>query len=164
MNNSINATDSPRQIWKATRLLFFAIIAGASAFMVVTIIVNAWKGALMPEWIQYRSWFLIGLAVATFVVLLAARNSFKKSIMRARQFEISLPEKLMHYRKGIAKYLAFSELIVFAGAALFMYTGDFTYLAFAAIIIGFMLSNIPRKNRIGELLQPDSLQLSQLDV
>lgn len=156
------ADNDPKLLWRNIRITALAMTIMSAIFLLVALIVCESVGPIRPEVNEYRKWLLPLLAVLAFVFFLFARSAYQKEIVKARGGGGDLVEKMTHYRSAVITHLAIIEGIVIFGSILFLFTADFSYLAFSAVIIGFMAANLPRKNRMAELLQLDGTQLAQL--
>ncbi|MCR6719086.1 MAG: hypothetical protein NVV59_02100 [Chitinophagaceae bacterium] len=160
--NSLPADDI-RSLWKNIRIMCLAMIVMSSAFLLVALVICEVSGPVRPGINEYKKWLLPALAVITFLVFLFARARLQRGILQLREDGGTLSQKLLAYRVVMVKYFAAIEWVVILGTILFLSTADFSYLVFSAIIIGFMAANLPRKNRVTDLLQLDSVQSAELN-
>ncbi|MFN4314413.1 MAG: hypothetical protein ACK4E0_08980 [Chitinophagaceae bacterium] len=147
--------------WRHIRIVFWGIVGGIGFMFLLALAVHSWLGPFMPAWSAYRNYFLIALALLSFMLLLQARVQMARQINLGRRNDISLTDRLTHYQSGLTRFLAFSELVVMLSTMIFLFNGDFSFLAFAAIICGFILSQMPRSVKIPELLNLDSGERAQ---
>lgn len=163
MNQESVPVDNVKSLWKNIRIMCLAMVIMTGLFLLVALIICEVSGPVRPGINEYRKWLLPGLAVMTFFVFLIARARYQRGILNLRESGGTLPQKLSAYRVVLVKYIASIEWVVILGSILFLSTADFSYLAFSAIIIGFMAANLPRKNRVTVLLQLDSVQSAELN-
>lgn len=154
---------SPKQQVKLTLILFFAIAGGVLFFMLVSLFINQVNGPLAPELLQHSFLFKAILAVVAVTCLATARWLFGKNISSAKNSLNSLSDKLNQYRSALILYLALCEAPVLLGTVLFLMTGDFSFLIFGAVLLGFMLVMAPVKKKVAEQLGLDWQQQQELE-
>ncbi len=140
---------------KATRVLFFAIAGGILVLIFVALVLNQVSGPISPELKAHNKLLVACLAVVSFVAMTIARVTYAKGIRYAKEKLISDSEKLTHHRGALIRYLAICEAPALAGAILFMLTGDFVFLVFSAVLLGFILVMAPTEKRLSEELALD---------
>lgn len=148
-----------RATWKSIKILSTALAIAACLFVLAALLLNQFWGTMQPEWNAYRTWILAGLALLSFLMLLSGRMAMRKQLQMALEPQRTLAEKLQHYRVGLLMDMANKEFIIILSAIIFLMTGDFAYLAFAAVMLGFMLAARPQKAKL-----PSVLQLSQQEI
>ena len=152
-----------RATWKSIRILSIALAIAACLFVLVALLLNQFWGTMQPEWNAYRTWILAGLALLSFLLLLSGRMAMRKQLQMALEPQRTLAEKLQHYRVGLLMDMANKEFVIIISAIIFLMTGDFTFLAFAAVMIGFMLAARPQKAKLHYLLQLSQQEISELE-
>lgn len=157
------AQNDPRALWKTIRLFMVALVSMSLLIVLTAIIVQEIMGPIQPGYNAYKKWLLPALGIVSFVFLLFSRSEYQKSINKARSSGEDLVAKLTHFREALIKRIFLMEMIVVFGAFLYCSTGDFSYLAFSAVMVGFMISSLPRKSRVAQLLNLDSTQIAQLN-
>ncbi len=151
-----------RATWKSIRILSTALAIAASLFVLMALLLNQYWGTMQPEWNAYRTWILAGLALLSFLLLLSGRLAMRKQLQMALEPQRSLAEKLQYYRAGLIMDMANKEAVIILSSIIFLMTGDFTYLAFAAVMIGFMLAARPLKSKLQVVLQLSQQEIAEL--
>jgi hypothetical protein len=157
-----NGTKSKEGL-KHMQILAFAMSAGVLLFVLVAVFINQLNGPFRPEMLENKKIFTIIIAVGSFIALLAAKQSWVKSINAAKISLNPLSDKLNQYRTALVKYLALCEAPAITGIIFFLLTGEFIFIAFAAVMVGFMLANIPTKKKVIENLELDLKQQQELE-
>lgn len=152
-----------RATWKSIRILSAALAIAASLFVLMALLLNQYWGTSQPEWNAYRTWILTGLALLSFLLLLSGRMAMRKQLQMALEPQRSLAEKLHYYRAGLIMDMANKEAVIILSSIIFLLTGDFTYLAFAAVMIGFMLAARPLKSKLQSVLQLSQQEIAELE-
>jgi hypothetical protein len=153
---------NPRQNWKHTMRFFISLMAGIFGFILVAIVIGQFKGALMPALNKYRVAFMGGMAIISFACLLIAKKSFVKELEVAKNSLNPLNEKLNLYSNALVKYIIICDMPVMLGIILFLLTGNFAFLVYAAAFLGFMLIMLPTRRKVAEQL--DLTQQEQLEL
>ena len=121
-------------------------------FLLAAVVFSQLRGPLSPELKPYEGWLLAGVAVFAFACSLWAKQQFAKAITTAKNSLNPLAGKLTMYRSALIVYLAISELPILFCIVLSIMTGNFVFQVYAAVLLGFMLSAMPRKDKvIGQL-------------
>lgn len=141
-----------RAYWNHLQTVYWGITGGATLVILASLFVHGWKGAWRPEWAVYRNYLLLSLGFVSFILLMIGRWQLIRFLTRARLAGTELGSRLAGYRSGLLSYLAFAESIVMLATILFLFVGDFSFLVFAAVILGIMLSQRPRKKAVPVLL------------
>jgi hypothetical protein len=89
--------------------------------------------------------------------------AMRKQLQMALEPQRTLAEKLQYYRVGLLMDMANKEFIIILSAIIFLMTGDFAYLAFAAVMLGFMLAARPQKSKLQSILQLSQQEISELE-
>ncbi|MFT3676660.1 MAG: hypothetical protein QM781_12225 [Chitinophagaceae bacterium] len=152
-----------KDIWKGAKVLAIAIVAGATVFVLVALVINQVYGPFKPEWKEYRTWLGIGFFLLCGGALIMGKKGMLQKTTRAINEGGSLASRLQLYVQGLTKYLAACELPVAIGCILFLLTGEFVFMAFSAVMIGNMLAQLPLKRRIGEALQLNEGELIEIE-
>lgn len=141
-----------RTYWSHLQTVYWGITGGAMLVVLASLFIHGWKGAWRPDWAIYRNYLLLALAFVSFVLLMMGRWQLFRFLTGARSGERLLGSRLSDYRSGLLRYLAFAESIVMLSAVVFLFVGDFSFLVFAAVLLGIMLSQRPRKKVVPTLL------------
>lgn len=146
---------------RLTRMLFFAI-TGFVVFCLFAalVIVQYLEPLQLPEInIDLFTWIMAALSI---FILLLAKMVFNKGVKAAKNSLITLIDKLRQYRRALLVYLALCEAAAMLNIVLFVVAGDFLFLAFAAVLLGFMMAMNPSLRRVAAELEVDALQLKEL--
>ncbi|HEY6504002.1 MAG TPA: hypothetical protein VIZ28_08520 [Chitinophagaceae bacterium] len=154
---------TPKEILRATRIFYGAIIAGAILFGVIVFALNNIQGPLMPELKEYGNIFLYAAAGMAILCLLVAFNSYNKGVAAAKDPLIPLPAKLNLYRNTLVRYAALCEApALFSIIVLFM-TANYASLIITAGMIAAMLAKSPTRQRVIDELALDWKQQKELE-
>lgn len=154
---------TPKEILRAIRILFAAIIAGAAIFALVILGINKMDGPGMPELKGYKNIFLYVVAAIAAICLPAAFNSYNKGITAAKESLIPLTGKLNMYRAALVRYIALCEAPALLGIIALFVTGNYVFLIIAAIMIVAMLVKAPTRRRVIDDLALDWKQQQELE-
>jgi hypothetical protein len=152
-----------KQLLKQMQILAIAMSAGVFLFILVAVILNQLNGPLMPEMLEHKKTLTIVVAISSFITLLIAKQTWTKAIQAAKISLNPLSDKLNQYRTALVKYLALCEVPALAGIILFLFTGEFIFIAIAAVMVGYMLANLPAKKKVIENLELDLMQQKELE-
>ena len=138
---------TPKQLLRAIRILFGAIIAGAVIFSVIVLALNKMEKTISPVK-EFENIILVaGIAIAL-VCLIIARNGYDKSMATAKNSLISLTDKLNQYRSALILYIALCEGPALFGIILFFITGYYLMFIITAVMIAAMLVKTPTTKRV----------------
>lgn len=163
MTNNPAPAGSPAALARAALVLYIGISLGALVFMLVSLVVNQAQGPLLPELAKNSVALKAVLAAICLLCLLAARRQFARRLMLAKDPLNKLAAKLNGYIRALLLYLVLCEVPVLAAVIVFLLTGDFSFLVFGAVILGFMLAILPVKKRIVQQLELDWQEQEQLE-
>lgn len=151
-----------KEILKAMMILFAGMATGFFIFLLIAVFVGQGPGILQSAWRGYLfAGKLIGGALSM-VCLFWARVGFRKSVEAAKDSLNPLNDKLTQYRNALIRYLALCEFPGIANIVLFVITGDFAFLVFAAVFLGFMLGVAPIKRRVIAALELGPMEQIEL--
>lgn len=154
---------TPKEILRAIRIFFGAIITGAVIFAVIVVVMIKLQGPLMPEVEEYEHIFLYTVAIVAAICWIAAVNMYNKGIVAAKDSLILLPGKLNLYRTALIKYIALCEGPALFGIIIFFMTANYTALAITGVMIVAMLSKTPTRKRVADDLALDWKQQQELE-
>ena len=132
---------------RVTRLVFFAITGFVILFFFAALVIVQYRPPAEADMERYELWRWVATGLSLFVLFLAKRV-FYKGFNAAKNSLIPLPGKLRIYRRALLVYLALMELGAFVNIVLFILSGNFIFLAFAAVLLGFMLAMNPSRRRV----------------
>lgn len=146
MNESL--TDEEKQLLKTILLVFAGLVSMIGIFLLVTIVFTQTQGALMPALNVHHNWLLTGAAVLSFACTVSAKRYMMKSVQTVKDLPDSLPGKLIRYRSSLIIYMAISEVPILACLVLSLLTGNFVFQVFSAVLLGYLLAELPRREKV----------------
>ncbi len=158
-----NAASASKEILRGLMILTAAMATGVFLFMVVAVVMNQINGPPGLQWKEYQvqlSWIV---AVVCIICFLMARWNFSKGIQAAKNSINPLNEKLNRYRTSLIQYLAVCEAPALLSIVIFILTGYFVFLVFAAVMLGFMLAVVPLRRRVVTALELNWEEQKELD-
>ena len=161
MENNIGSPN--QQGVKAIRILFIALIAGVLMLILVSLIINQTTVPLAPEYNEYGLQLKIFLAIICLVAMLVAKSRFNKEITIAKESLIPVSEKLNMHRVALIKYVAICEAPAIFSVLVFMFTGDFGFLVFSAVLLGFIFVMFPTVTKLATQLGLSSQEKEELE-
>jgi FtsH-binding integral membrane protein len=153
----------PKEMFKALQTLFSAMVIGFFIFIVVSVFVVQVKALSQSALAGYQKVIVWIMAAISLICLIVARMAFNKGITEAKNSLNPLPDKLSGFRNSLIRYLAICEAPALANIIAFMLTGNFVFLVFASVLLGFMLSAAPIRRRVVAMLELDWEQQKELD-
>ena len=137
-----------RQQLKSIRLLFIYIAGTLGALLLLAIAFSQVQGPLMPGISVNRKWLLAGAALISFIFTVSAKKQIRTGIYKARHSPEPLTGKLVKYRRALVVYMLLSGLSILVCLAFSLLTGDFVFQVFAAVLLGYLLAEAPREEKI----------------
>ena len=131
--------------FKTLKILSLAIIAGATFFGVILLVLFQTGG--LSATVENNKMFLIIQLFATIITIIFSTKSYKGKLTEINDAP-TLLDKLNLYRSALIQKLAFNEGGAFLGIVLFMRTGDYTILLLASLNIAMMALSIPSKEKL----------------
>ncbi len=132
---------------RVTRLIFFTITGFVILFFFAALVIVQYRPPAEADMERYELWRWVAAVLSLFALFLAKRV-FYNGVNAAKNSLIPLPGKLRIYRRALLVYLALMELGAFLNIVLFILSGNFIFLAFAAVLLGFMLAMNPSRRRV----------------
>ena len=154
---------TPRKQLKVTMILFTAIVTGILLLMLAALLINQSSGPLQPQFNSYKTVLTGATALVSLVGLLLGRRIFHRGITAAKNSLKPLAGKLNAHRSSLIKCLAIVETGVVLNIVLFLFTGNFVFLVFGAMLLGFILSIAPIPRRVVTQLELDGMQQKELE-
>lgn len=148
---------------KTTMVLFFAIVTAVFVFMMTAIFLNESNGPLVAGLNKHTSTIMWITGIVSLVCLVAARKILWKGLTTAKNSLNPLQSKLTQYRASLIRYLVICEMPALLSVILFMLTGDFIFLAFSAVFLGFMLAAAPVRRRVITALDLNGSEQQELE-
>lgn len=163
MSRPVSLVATPKKHLKITMVLFAAIVTGILLFMLVALFINHTSGPLLPRFNKYTTVLVGATTILSMLCWLAGRRLFQKGTMAAKDSLKPLNDKLNAYRLSLVKCLAIVELAVILNILLFLFTGNFVFQVYGAVLLGFMLAIAPVKRRVNSQLELDWEQQKELE-
>jgi drug/metabolite transporter (DMT)-like permease len=164
MNEFQPTPGTPKEMFRAIRILFGAIITGALIFAIIVLALNAVNEMQKPVSPVKKSeniLFVAGLGIVV-VCFAIAWTGYNKMITIAKDSLISLTDKLNQYRSALIRYVALCEGPALFGIILFFITRNYLMLVITAIMIAVMLAKAPIRKRVIDDLALDWKQEQEL--
>jgi|SRR6218665_84189 len=145
MQNMLNKEE---QLLRNIRILFMTMVGMLALMLMLAIVFTQIRGAMKPELDQYRTWLIVGVAVFSFICTVFAKKTITRTIEAAKNSSNPLSDKLTKYRSALIAYIAISELPILFCLIISFLTGDFVFQVFAAVLLGYLLAEMPRKEKV----------------
>lgn len=157
-----SAPTTPREAYRAIKILFYGLVIGVVLFAGVTFGYNAveQQSPLRDKSVG-RIFFIISLFLAA-VCVTAANYLYKKRIVESRQHGLSLMDKLNIYRAALILYISLCEAAALFALIMYFLTGNQLLLVVTGLMLLAMLLKLPQKSRIFNELQLDSKEQMEL--
>lgn len=154
---------TPKEILRAIRVFFGAIITGVVIFAVIIVVMIKLQGQMMYEGEEYQDVFLYVLGAVAAVCWIVAVNTYNKGIMAAKDSLIPLSDKLNLYRGALIRYVALCDGPAIFGIIVFFMTANYIALGVTGIMIIAMLAKTPTLKRVVDDLALDWKQQQELE-
>ncbi len=151
--NGTELSAEEQQELKAMQIVFISIAAMAFLFLLGAIVLSQLRGPLTPGLKEYHKWLLGGAAIFSLACSLWGKQQFARAVETAKTSLNPLSGKLTMYRTSLIIYLAITELPIIFCIILSVLTGNFVFQVYAAVLLGFMLPAMPRKEKVLGQLQ-----------
>jgi hypothetical protein len=146
MNETL--TNEEKQLLRNILLIFAAMAGMLGFFLLVAIVVSQTIGPLAPELNVYHNWLLGGVAAISFTCMLLAKRHLQRQTESAKTSPNPLSGKLEKYRSAFIVYMALSEFPVLLCITFSLLTGNFVFQVFAAVLLGYLLAGMPKKEKV----------------
>lgn len=163
MSRPVSMSDTAKRHLKITMILFTAIVTGILLFILAALFVHNTRGPLLPGLNKHTTVLVGATTIFSMLCWLAGRRILLKGIAAAKDSLKPLIDKLNAYRLSLVKCLAIVELAVILNILLFLFTGNFVFQFFGAILLGFMLAIAPVKRRVINQLDPGGEQQKEVE-
>ena len=164
MTEPVNTKTSPKETFRAIRILCLALVIGAVIFALIIIGLNLVIGPAMPEdGRQYNTIFLAAVTGVSILFTIPALKIYKNGIVAIKNSRKPLTGKLNDYRNMLIQYMALCEGPVLFSIIVFFLTGDYRILAITAVILLAMLSRFPQKRKMMTELELDWKEQQDLE-
>ena len=152
---------TPKEIVRAIRIFFMAIISGSLIFTGMVLFLDS-IGTSTASVKDGKNIFLFVAAGIAVICFGAAWTGYNKGIAAAKDSLISLTGKLNLYRTTLIKYVALCEMPALFGIIAFYVTGNYLTLVITAAMLAAMLIKAPVKKRIVDDLALDWKQQNEI--
>lgn len=152
----------PKEMLRAMLIFSAAMAIGVFLFMLITVLViqfKAFSGSVFSKHQNIITWIMAAISL---ICLVIARLNLNKGIIAAKNSINPLSDKLSRYRNSLIRYLAICEAAALVNIAVYMLTGNFVFLVYASVLLGFMLAAVPVKRRVVSALELDWQQQQEL--
>ena len=163
MSGTGSSSAGPKEMLRALLILFAAMVIGVFMFMLIAVFINQVQGPFLPDWEKYQSIITWMIAAGSLICLVVAWKAFSKGMSAAKNSLNPLIDKLGRYRSSLILYLAICEAPALTNIIMFILIGNFVFLVFASILLGFMLAVAPIRRRVIAALELDWQQAKEFD-
>jgi hypothetical protein len=134
--------------FKATRIIWAALIVGVAVFAIIAVFISMTSGPMIPGGVPNSSAILGILGVISLVCILIARQVYLRGIDRVKDLTEPLKEKLSQHRSLLLKYLAICEAPAILTIIFFLLSGNAGALIITGILIAAMVYVVPVKTSL----------------
>jgi hypothetical protein len=164
MTGPVNTENSAKANFRATWILCLALVAGASVFAIIIVVMNQVTGPVMPADGQEYNMIFVGVAaVAALLCLLRAVPGYKKGITAIKDSTAQLNDKLNQYRAVMILYMALCEGPALFSIIVFFLTGEYIVLGITGVMLIAMLMRMPQKKKIANELALNYQEQQELE-
>jgi hypothetical protein len=163
MNPNPPTQDNPRDILRAIRIFFRAIVTGPLIFTAIIIVLNWVEDTASPAIKGSGNILLIIAAAIAVVCFIVARTSYNKGLKAANDSPNSLQGKLNQYRNALIRYAALCEGPALFGIILSYVIANYLFLVITAVMLVALLAKAPTKERVVRELSLDWQQQQELE-
>lgn len=159
------ATGDPKSKVKVLRIVTLALVTGVVIFALIVVgLVQAIEPPLLPEEdLPGPDTGLYVAAGAGLLGLVMAFTLFNKKMNGIALMEGSLQEKLSRYNSTLILFMALCEGPALLSVIILFLTKQYAVLVVTAVMVAAMLSKLPTKAKVIELLKPDWEEQQQLE-
>jgi hypothetical protein len=163
MSEASSSSVKPKELLRAIVVFSAAMVMGVFIFMLITVFVIQLKAPSDSVFTEYQDITTWIMAAISLICLVIAWQTFRKGVAAAKNSLNSLNDKLTRYRSSLIRYMAICEAPTLANIIVFMLTGNFVFLVFASVLLGFMLAAMPITRRVVSALELDWSQQQELE-
>jgi len=147
---------NPKTFLQQVRVIYFALIAGLSFFLLVALYVSHETLAF-----SFNAKEPFTLLVLLTLVIIPIGYTFSNRIFKSYKPNIALKDKLPTYQQGFIARLAFCDGSGLLSVVCLLLTSNLYFVIFTAIALFVMVLNYPSPERIGEAidLTPSEIEL-----
>jgi hypothetical protein len=153
MNIMDSLSPEEKQELRGMRIFFIAVVTLVAVFLLGSIVFNQVSAPVAPQLASWKNWLLGGTAIFSAICAVQGKLRFSRAIESAKTSLNPLAGKLRLYKNALIAYLATTELPVLLSIILSIITGNFVFQVYAAVLFGFMLSAMPRAEKVINQLQ-----------
>jgi Na+/melibiose symporter-like transporter len=141
-------TPQEKKQLRTIRFVFIAMAGFLAIIFLSAIVYVTVEGPLEPSLNVYRTWLLIACVSVTLICGWIGRKRLIKTIEAAKNSSESLSAKLAKYQSSLIVYLALTEMPMIFCIVLLVCTGDSFYQIFAAALLGSLLVQYPKEEKV----------------
>jgi len=142
MDTSIKNAIKPLQI------VYFALIAGVLAFLLVSLIINSMSGPFMPEEKEMMQLFII-ISILMGIASLTAGIALARKKLEGISKNLSDEQRIEHYRPAMILRAALMEAPAFFFIVCNLLFANMVFSIGAFVCVAVMMAYFPTKARIG---------------
>jgi uncharacterized integral membrane protein len=151
-----------KEILRAIRVFFGAIVTGALLFAVIVIALNTFQKKEPADKSLGNAFGIVSVVIAG-GCFAAAWTGYNKGIAIAKDSLMPLTDKLNQYRSALIRYMAFCDMPALFGIIAFFVTGNYLTLGVTGLMLIAMLAKTPTKKRVVDELDFDWQQQQELE-
>lgn len=163
MSEAGSSSVKSKELLRAMLIFCAAMMMGVFIFMLITVFVIQVKTPSDSVFSEYQDIITWIMASISMVCLVIAWRTLRKGVTAAKNSLNHLSDKLSQYRNSLIRYMAICDWPAIANIIVFMLTGNFIFLVFASVLLGFMLAAMPIKRRVVSALELDWQQQQELE-
>lgn len=163
MSEAGSSSVKPKELLRAMLIFCAAMVIGVFIFMLITVFVIQVKAPSDSVFSEYQDIITWIMAAISMICLVIAWQTLRKGIAAAKNSLNPLSDKLSQYRNSLIRYMAICDWSAIANIIVFMLIGNFIFLVFASVLLGFMLAAMPIKRRVVSALELDWQQRQELE-
>lgn len=163
MSEAGSSSAKPKEMLRAMLIFSAAMVIGVFIFMLITVFVIQEKAPSDSIFIEYQGMITWIMAATSLICLVIAWQTLRKGVAAAKNSLNPLNDKLSQYRNSLIRYMAICDWPAIANIIVFMLTGNFVFLVFVSVLLGFMLAAMPIKRRVVSALELDWQQQQELE-
>lgn len=159
------AIEDPKTKLRALRIICLALVTGVVVFALIVIgLLEVMGPPVLPaEELPGPNTGLYVAAGVGLLGLIAAFALFNKKMNGVALMESRLSEKMNRYSNALILFLALCEGPALLSVIILFLTKQYTLLGVTAVLVAAMLSKLPTKVKVIELLKPDWEEQQKLE-
>ncbi|MEO6068898.1 MAG: hypothetical protein ABIN57_10025 [Chitinophagaceae bacterium] len=134
-----------------TRKLYFAMVGGLIVFLAVSLAINKLQGPFLKE-LRFLNTFLIATFIISIIALLVANRLYHNKSLAVINAADTIEKKMEDYRSVLLATVAIAEFPALISIIGSLITGNYIFLAIAALVIAFLLKKIPTEKNFIQIV------------